>query len=305
MAVMTRAQLAKMLEDGLNGVFGLEYDSWPEEYSQYLDVENSDRAFEEDVLLAGLGYAAEKQEGGAYAEDEGQEVWTKRYTHRTVGLSFRISEEAIEDNRYMEIGSKYSRALARSMRQTEELYAANVLNRCVTAGYTGGDGKTLLATDHPLAGGGTGANKLATAADLAESSLEQALVIVRKFKDDRGLPVMVRPSRLLVSPDLEYPALRLVGSANRPGTADNDINAIRNKGVFGSDPTVITNLTDTDAWFVKTDCTDGMKFMSRTKLVTPKATVDSDTGNIVYRARRRYSEGWTDWRGVCGSEGAA
>lgn len=302
---MTRAQFAKMLQDGLNAQFGLEYDDWPEEYKEFLDVENSQKAFEEDVLVSGLGYAAEKDEGGAYAEDEGQEAWVKRYTHRTVGLSFRITEEALEDNRYMELGSKYARALARSMRQTKEVYAANILNNAATSGYTGGDGKTLLATDHPLVGGGTGSNKLATPADLSESSLEQALILVRKFKDERGLPVMARPTKLMVAPDNEYEARRIVGSVNRPGTADNDVNAVRSKGVFGSDPSVITNLTDTDAWFVKTSCPDGLKCIQRTKMVIPKATVDTDSGNIVYRARERYSEGWSDWRGMAGSEGAA
>lgn len=304
MAVMTRAQFAKSLQDGLNTLFGLEYDEYPSEYDQVFDVETSEKAFEEDVLLTGFGYASEKSEGGEYAEDEGQEGWTKRYTHRTVALSFRITEEAIEDNRYMALGPKYTRALARSMRQSQEVYAANVLNNAVDTGYLGGDGKALLATDHPLTGGGTMSNMLATAADLSESTLEQILIQIRKAKDDRGLPVMIKPVRLVVAPENEYEAIRILGNKDRPGTADRDINAMVRKGVFGNDPVVLTNLTDADAWFVKTDVKDGLKVMNRTKLVVPKATVDPKTGNIVYRARQRYSEGWTDPRGVFGSVGS-
>lgn len=304
MAVMTRAQFAKSLQDGLNALFGLEYDDYATEHDQVFDVDTSKKAFEEDVLLTGFGYAAEKSEGGEYASDEGQEGWTKRYTHRTVALSFRITEEAIEDNRYAALGPKYARALARSMRQTKEVYAANVLNNATDSGYLGGDGKPLLATDHPLAGGGTMSNMLAVAADLSESSLEQILIQIRKAKDDRGLPVMLKPIKLVVAPEGEYNAIRILGNTNRPGTADRDINAMVKKGVFGNDPVVMTNLTDADAWFVKTDAPDGLKVMNRIALVVPKATVDPDTGNIVYRARERYSEGWTDPRGVYGSMGA-
>lgn len=304
MAVMTRAQFAKSLQDGLNAHFGLEYDEWPEEYSQVFDVEDSQKAFEEDVLMVGLGYASEKAEGGEYASDSGQEGWTKRYTHREVALSFDITEVAIEDNRYMKLGSKYSRALARSMRQTKEVYCANVLNNASDDNFAGGDGVGLLSVAHPLAGGGLAANELATPADLSESSLEQVLIMIRKAKDDRGLPKMIKPKKLIVAPDNEYNAIRIIGSANRPGTADNDINAIRSKGIFGNDPTVMTNLTDADGWFVKTDCPDGMKVMDRIKTVMPKATVDSSTGNIKYRARARYSEGHTDWRALYGSMGA-
>jgi hypothetical protein len=301
---MTRAQFAKSLQDGLNTLFGLEYDEYATEFDQVFDVETSEKAFEEDVLLTGLGYASEKSEGGEYAQDEGMEGWTKRYTHRTVALSFRITEEAIEDNRYMQLGPKYTRALARSLRQSQEVYAANVLNNATDANYAMGDGKALLATDHPLTGGGTLSNMLSTAADLSESSLEQILIQIRKAKDDRGLPVMLKPVKLVVAPEGEYNAIRILGNKDRPGTAERDINAIVRKGVFGNDPVVMTNLTDPDAWFVKTDVKDGLKVINRTKMVVPKATVDPNTGNIVYRARMRFSEGATDPRGVFGSMGA-
>lgn len=303
MAVMTRAQFAKSLQDGLNTHFGLEYAEHPEEFSRVFQVDTSEKAFEEDVLMVGFGYAAEKAEGGEYQEDQGSEGWTKRFTHRTVALSFQITEEAIEDNRYMSLGSKYSRGLARSMRQTKEVYAANVLNNAVDTGFLGGDGKPLLASDHPLMGGGTASNIVASA-DLSESSLEQLLIQVRKAKDDRGLPKMLRALQLIVAPDGEFNARRLLGSDKQSGNANNDINAIRQKGIFGNEPVVMTNLTDADAWFVKTDCPDGIKVLNRTKLVMPKVTIDPKTGNFLYRARERYSEGWTDWRGVYGSQGA-
>lgn len=304
MAVMTRAQFAKSLQDGLNTHFGLAYDEWPEEYSQVFTQENSEKAFEEDQLMVGFGYASEKPEGGEYASDEGMEGWTKRYTARTVALSFELTEEAIEDNRYMSLGAKYARELAFSMRQTKEVYHANVLNNADQTGtYAGGDGKALLATDHPLVGGGTGSNTLAAAADLSEDSLEQVLILIRNFKNDRGLPCMVKPDKLLVASANEYNAIRITKSDQRVSTAENDTNAMKYKGVFRQDPFVMTNLTDNDAWFVTTTSRDGLKTMNRTKMVIPKATVDSKTGNICYRARERYDEGFTDWRGIAGSMG--
>ena len=304
MAVMTRAQFAKSLQDGLNTFFGLEYDEYPEEYSRVFMVESSDRAYEEDVLLTGFSYAAEKAEGGEYHSDEGMEGWTKRYTHRTVTLSFDVTEEAIEDNRYMKLGPKYSRAMARSMRQTKEVYAANVLNNASTDTYAGGDGVGLLSTAHPLVGGGTASNELATPADISEDAIEQVLIMIRKCKDDRGLPAMIQPKDLIVSPDSEFNARRIIGNVNRPATADRDINAMKQAGFFGKDPITLTNLTDTDAWFINTNAPDGLKVIDRIKTVMPKATVDPSTGNIKYRARARYSEGWSEWRGCFGSMGA-
>lgn len=304
MGVMTRAAFAKSLQDGLNTHFGLEYDQWPEEYSQIFQQDSSEKAYEEDVLLTGFGYAAEKPEGGEYATDEGMEGWTKRYTARTIALSFEVTEEAIEDNRYMSIGAKYSMALARSMRQTKELYHANVLNNATNSSYLGGDGVVLLSTAHPLMGGGTASNTLSSGADLSESTLEQLLVTIRKTKDDRGLPAMIKPDRLIVPPDNEYNAIRITKSDQRPDSANNDVNAVKAKGVFKQMPFVMTNLTDTDSWYVTTDCRDGLKTVNRTKMVIPKATIDSRTGNICYRARERYSEGFTNWRGVFGSLGS-
>jgi len=302
MAVMTRTQFAKSLQDGLNTHFGMEYDQHAEECTQFLDLETSQKAWEEDQLMVGLGYAQVKAEGAEYAQDSGQEGWTKRYVHRTVGLSFLLTEEAIEDNRYMDLGKKYARALARSMRQTKEVYAANVLNNATTSGVNGGDGVVLLSASHPTQSG-VQSNILASS-DLSETTLESLLIQIRQAKDDRGLPVMIKPRKLIVPPNNEYNAGRILGSKLRTATADNDINVINAKGIFGMDPTVVTNLTDTDCWFVKTDCPDGLKIMQRTKMVVPKATVDDATGNIRYVARERYSEGWTDWRGVYGSMGA-
>jgi hypothetical protein len=304
MATMTRAQFAKSLQDGLNAHFGLEYNDFPVEHDSYLDKETSSKAFEEDVLLTGFGYASVKTEGGEYAQDSGQEGWTKRYTHRTVGLSFVLTQEAIEDNRYVDLGTKYARALARSLRQTAEVYAANVLNDGFTgATYLGGDGVALFSASHPTVGAGLQSNILSGGADLAESSVEQLLIQIRNAKDDRGIPVMLRPTKLIVPTAVEFDALRLLQSVQQSGTANNDVNAIKAKGFFGSMPVVVTNLTDTDAWFIKTDCMDGLKRFQRVKQTIPKATVEDTTGNIVYRARERYIEGWTNWRGAYGSAG--
>jgi hypothetical protein len=303
MPQMTRANFARSLQEGLNTHFGLEYNQYPEEYTDVFEVETSEKAWEEDTLLVGLGYAAEKAEGGEYAEDAGQEGWTKRYTHRTVALSFQVTEEAIEDNLYFSVGSKYARALARSMRQTKEVYAANVFNNGFDTNYKGGDGKPLFATDHPLVGGGTFSNTLATQADFSESSLEQILIQIRKTKDDRGLPVMIKAKQVVVAPEGEWNARRILGTDKQPGTANNDINAVKAKGVFANEPKVMTNLTDADAWFVTTDCPDGLKVMNRLKMTMPKVTIDPKTGNFLYRARERFSEGWTNPRGAFGSSG--
>ena len=304
MPVMTRNQFAKSLQDGLNTHFGLEHNDYPEEYSQVFKVETSEKAYEEDQLMVGFGYASEKAEGGEYGEDSGMEGWTKRYTNRTLALSFQITEEAIEDNRYMDLGTKYARSLARSMRQSVEVYHANVLNNAIDGAFLGGDGVPLLSTAHPLQGGGVMSNTLAVAADLSESSLEQILIQIRSAKDDRGLPNMLRAVKLITSPSGEYDARRLLGSTGRIGTGDNDISAIKQKGVFGNEPMVMTNLTDADAWFVTTDCPYGLRSFNRTKLIIPKVTIDPKTGNFLYRARQRFTEGWTNQRGLYGSVGA-
>lgn len=301
MAVMTRFDFAKELEEGLNAVFGLEYDDYPVEYTNVFKVESSNKAYEEDVLVTGFGYASEKAEGDAFAEDAGKEGWTKRYTHRTVGLSFLVTEEAVEDNLYLQMGPKYAKALARSINQTVEVYAANVLNYATTGGYTGGDGQVLLSATHPTIGGGAQSN-LVAAADFADTSLESALILIRKMKDDRGLPIMAKAMRVVGPPDLQFTIRKVMETANAPFSADNTKNVVRD--ALTTEAAILTNLTDTDAWFVTTDVMDGLKFYDRTTLVTPKATVDPSTGNIRYRARKRFSEGWSDWRGVVGSVGA-
>lgn len=301
MGTMTRAQFAKSLQDGLNGHFGLEYNDYAEEYSKVFDIGTSTRAYEEDQQLIGLGYASEKPEGGEYAEDAGGEGWTKRYTHRTVALSFNMVEEAVEDNRYMSVGAKYARALARSMRQTKEVYACNVLNFANDDSRRGGDNVPLMSKTHPLAGGGVASNMLKAQADLSESSLEQVLVQVRTAKDDRGIPCMIKPVQLVIAPGNEFNAIRITDSNLRSGTDLNDINVIKKRGIFQNEPVVLSNLVNAKAWFVKTDCPEGLKVINRTALIKPKVTIDPKTGNFFYRARERYSEGHTDWRTLYGS----
>lgn len=300
--VMMRTSWPKDLEEGLNAHFGMEYRQYPDEWKMVFDMETSNKAFEEDVLEYGFGAAVEKAEGGDYTMDTGGQGWTKRYTHVTMALAFEITQEALEDNLYASLGTKYSRALARALKHAKEIKAAAVLNNATSGSYLGGDGKALLATDHPLVYGGTGSNKLTTDADLSEASLEELLIQVRKAKDDRGVPVMIRPTRLVVPPDLEYTATRILMSNGRPGTADNDTNAIRTRGVFGNDPAVMTYLTDADAWFVKTDAPQGLKMLQRVK-VQRGSSQDPRSGNFIYTARERYVPGWTDWRGVFGSTG--
>lgn len=302
---MNRAQFKKQLQEGLNTVFGLEYRQHPEEWRDCFDVSNSNKAYEEDVLMSGLGAAVVKAEGAGVTYDSGAEQWTARYTHETVALAFAITEEAVEDGLYGNLGAKYSKALARSMQHTKEVKGANVLNNGFDSNYPGGDGKELFATDHPVATGGTQSNELATPADLSETSMEALLIQIRKAKDDRGLPMALQPIRLIVPPDEEYNAARLMLNPNRPETADRDINAgrARRSAFYSAGPAVITRLTDADAWFVKTDCPDGLKHMVRKK-ISRKVEGDFETGNMRYRARERYVFGWSDWRGAYGSPGA-
>ncbi len=300
---MNRASFPKDLEEGLNAHFGQEYREYQEEYSKVFDVYSSNKAFEEDVLMSGFGPAPIKGEGEVFAEDEARQGWTARYNHVTVGMKFAITQEALEDNLYMQLGARYARALARSVRETVEVMGANVLNRGFNSSYTGGDGKELLATDHPLLYGGTASNELATPADLSESSLEDIFIQIRTAVDDRNLPIALKPKRLIIPPQLVYEAARLLRSVQRPGTDYNDINAIKALGVIGEDVQVITRLTDTDAWFVKTDAMDGLKFFNRVGL---QRGMDEDfnTGNAMYKVRQRFSFGWSDWRSIWGSVGS-
>lgn len=298
MAAMTRNQFRKQLEPGLNTIFGEEYDRHPEEYSMVFQTESSNKAFEEDVLMTGFGLAQETSEGEEYAMDSALEGWTKRYTHRKVTLSFEITQEAVEDNLYYKLGNRYAAAMARSFKQTKEIYAANVLNGATT--MLGGDGVPLLSTAHPLIGGGTASNFLG-AIDLSESGIEQGLTVIRNMKDDRGLPISVKAMKLVVPPGSEFNAHRITESNLRSGTDLNDTNAIKDMGFFQSAPISMTNLTDLKSWYLTTDVKDGLKHISRIKLTKPKMTIDDKTGNFCYSARERYSEGHTDWRGLVGS----
>lgn len=303
MAVMNRAQFRKQLQEGLNAVFGLEYKSYPEEWRDFLDLENSHKAYEEDVLMVGLGAAQVKAEGAGVAYDSGSEAWVSRYQHETIALAFSITEEAIEDGLYGKLGAKYAKALARSMQHTKEVKSANILNNAFNSSFAGGDGKSLCATDHPLQGGGTFSNTFTTPADLSEASLEDALIQISKFTDDRGIPIASLAMKLVIPPDLCFVAERLTKSTLRPGTADNDINASRSKGMLPQGYCQVHRLTDPDAWFIKTDCPDGLKMMQRKNLQRGMEG-DFETGNMRYKARERYSVGFTDPRAIFGSSGA-
>ena len=300
---INRAQLVKELVPGLHALFGLEYDRYENQHEAIFDTENSDRAFEEEVMLSGFGQATVKGEGAAVSYDTAQEAWTRRYTHETVALAFALTEEAIEDNLYDTLSSRYTKALARSMSTTKQVKAANVLNNAFSSSFVGGDGKELCATDHPTVGAGDLRNELATAADLNETSLEQALIDIADFKDERGLKVNASAVRLIIPPALQFVADRLMESQGRVGTSDNDINAIRNLGMISGGYTVNNYLTDTDAFFIKTDVPNGLKHFVRTPVSTSMEG-DFETGNVRYKARERYSFGFSDWRGIFGSPGA-
>lgn len=304
MAVMNRAKFAKQLEGDLNTVFGLDYVSHPEQWRKVFEVITSKKAFEEDVLVSGFGAAPVKAEGSATAYDEGVEGWTARYTHETIALQFAITEEAIEDNLYMSMGAKYAKALSRSLQHTKEIKGAGVFNNGFNASYTGGDGKPLFASDHPLTGGGTFSNVLATPADLSETSVEDLLIQISYAQDDRGIPMSLMAEKLVVSPSDQFVAAKILGTDRALGSNNNDINVINNQGIFGSEACVITRLTDPNAWFIKTDCPDGLKHMDRVGL-SKRIKTDHDTGNYQYLARERYSFGWSDPRGAFGSAGSS
>ena len=303
---ISRAQLAKELEPGLNSLFGLEYNTYDQEYTEIFSVEDSDRAFEEEVLLTGFGSAPTKSEGQGVQFDNANESYTARYTHDTVGLAFALTEEAVEDNLYSSLGKRYPNALARSMANTKEVKGADVLNNAFSSSFTGGDGVSLINTAHPLAGGGSAANRAATMADLNETSLEDALIDISTFTDDRGLTISVQATKLVVPPQLVFVADRILNSDGRTGTADNDINSIKNTGVIPGGYTVNHYLNDPDAFFLLTSVTEsgeGLKMFQRTAMETSMEP-DFSTGNIRYKARERYSFGFSDWRGVYGSQGA-
>jgi len=300
---MNRAQFAKTLEPGLNTLFGLEYDTYPAEWQAVFSSNTSNKAFEEDVLLQGFGSAPTKDEGASISYDTGSQQWTARYQHETIALAFSITEEAEEDGQYGSIASRYTKALARSMSSTKEIKAANILNNSQTAGYTGGDGVVLLSASHPTTNGNQ-SNVLATAADLSETSLESILINIADMKDDRGLRIAAQGTQLVIPTAYTFTAERLLESQLRTGTADNDINAIKSGGYLPKGYHVMRRLTDSDAFFVTTDVPDGLKMFQRSPMKKGMEG-DFETGNVRYKVRERYSFGWTDWRGVFGTEGAA
>jgi hypothetical protein len=302
---ITRAQLVKELEPGLNALFGMEYDRYENEHEAIFSIENSDRAFEEEVMLTGFGSAPVKQEGAGVNYDSAQESFTARYTHETIALAFALTEEAIEDNLYDRLSVRYTKALARSMANTKQVKGAGILNNAfnTTGSYNGGDGVSLCNSAHPTALGPNFSNTPVVASDLNETSLEQGIIDVAGFTDERGLKVAIQVTKMVVPKELQFTAERLMKTTLRPGTADNDVNAVRSMGMVPQGYTVNHFLTDVDAWFLLTDAPNGLKMFQRSPIKTAFEG-DFDTGNVRYRARERYSFGWSDPRGIYGSEGA-
>lgn len=301
--MMNRSDFRRQLQEGLNTVFGLEHARYREEWPDIFDVETSAKAYEEDVLMVGLGAAPVKPEGTAIAYDEGGEAWVARYHHETIALGFAITEEAEEDGLYGSIGQKMAKALARSLLQTKEVKGANVLNNGFDTSYAGGDGKPLYATDHPLWGGGTLANKLSTPADLSEAALEEMAIMISEWTDDRGIPIQAQIQKLILPTELQFVAARILMSPYQPDTGDNNINALFKLGTIKNGFSINHRLTDPDAWFLKTDVSDGLKHFVR-KAVSGGVEGDFETGNMRYKKRERYSFGWSDWRGTAASEGS-
>jgi hypothetical protein len=301
---ISRSQLVKELEPGLNALFGLEYKQYENQHEQIYTKETSDRAFEEEVMLSGFASAQVKPEGSGVTYDSAQETYTARYTHETIALAFSITEEAIEDNLYDRLSSRYTKALARSMAQTKQVKAVNPLIQGLptTDNYDSGDGVSLFNTSHPTIAG-TVANTLATQADLNETSLEQCLIDIAAMTDERGLKIAAKGVKMIIPSELQFTAERLMKSANRVGTADNDINAIRSMGMIPQGYVVNNFLTDTDAFYITTDVPNGMKYFERSPINT-KMEGDFETGNMKYKARERYSFGVSDFRGIFGVEGA-
>jgi hypothetical protein len=300
---ISRAQLLKELLPGLNALFGLEYAKYGEEHKEIYETESSERSFEEETKLSGFSAAPVKNEGSAIAYDNAQEAWTARYTHETIAMGFSITEEAVEDNLYDSLSSRYTKALARGMAYTKQVKAAAILNTGFTGGPTYGDGVTLFSTSHPLISGGVNSNRPTTPADLNETSLENAVIQIAGYTDERGLLIAAKPKKLIVPPALMFVATRLLETELRVGTADNDINALKNNGSIPGGYTVNHFLTDTNAWFLMTDVPNGLKHFVRTPLQN-SMDGDFDTGNVRYKARERYSFGVSDPLGAYGSPGA-
>ncbi len=300
---ISRAQLFKELLPGLNKLFGLEYAKYENEHTMVFTTENSDRSFEEEQKLSGFGSAPVKFEGAAIQYDNAQEAWTARYTHETIAMGFAITEEAIEDNLYDQLSARYTKALARSMAYTKQVKAAAVLNNGFNSNFPGGDGVSLLNTAHPLVQGTTNANKPAVDTDLNETALENAVIDIAAWTDERGLLIAARPRKLIIPPASQFIATRLLSTVGRPGSADNDVNALKNNGAIPEGYGVMHYLTDPDAWFLTTDIPNGLKHFIRAPLKTGMDT-DFDTGNYRYKSRERYSFGWSDPLAIYGSQGA-
>ncbi|MDP6770587.1 MAG: hypothetical protein QF704_07835 [Anaerolineales bacterium] len=301
---ISRAQLVKELEPGLNALFGLEYNRYDNEAAAIFMTESSDRAFEEEVMLSGFAGAATKSEGAMVTYDNATEVYTSRYTNETIALAFAITEEAIEDNLYDRLAGRYTRALARSMAHTKQVKAAAILNNAFDANYTGGDGSALCVTNHSLANNSTFSNTLATAADLSETSLEQGMIDIASFVDERGLKIAIQARRMIIPKENQFTAERILKSPQRTGTADNDINALMHMGMVPEGYFVNHYLNDSDAWFLITDAPNGLKHFVRAPIKTA-IEGDFDTGNVRFKARERYVFGWSDPRGIYGTGGAA
>ena len=300
---ISRAQLAKELEPGLNALFGLEYNRYENEHAEIFEEESSDRAFEEEVMLGGFATAPVKGEGTAITFDDAQETYTARYQHETIALAFSITEEAIEDNLYDRLASRYTKALARSMAQTKQIKAAAVLNNAFSTGSPIGDGTALCSASHPSLSGNQ-RNLLSTPADLNETALEQMLIDIAGLTDERGLKIAVRGMKLIIPKELQFVAERVINSNLRSATADNDLNAMKSMGMLPEGAVVNHFLTDTDAYFIKTDAPNGFKYFNRAPIKTGMEG-DFDTGNMRFKARERYSFGVSDWRAVFGTPGAA
>jgi len=301
---ISRAQLLKELLPGLNALFGLEYARYGEEHKEIYETETSERSFEEETKLSGFSAAPVKNEGSAIAYDNAQEAWTARYNHETIAMGFSITEEAIEDNLYDSLSSRYTKALARAMAYTKQVKAANVLNNAFNTAVVYGDGVSLCNTAHPLISGGTNSNRPTTGADLNETSLENAVIQIAGWTDERGLLIAAKPKKLVVPPALMFVATRLLETELRVGTTDNDINALKNNGSIPEGYTVNHFLTDTNAWFLTTDVPNGLKHFVRTPLQN-SMDGDFDTGNVRYKARERYSFGVSDPLGIFGSPGSS
>jgi Mu-like prophage major head subunit gpT len=300
---ISRAQLLKELLPGLNALFGLEYARYGEEHNEIYDTETSERSFEEETKLSGFSAAPVKNEGSAIAYDNAQEAWTARYNHETIAYGFSLTEEAIEDNLYDSLSARYTKALARAMAYTKQVKAASVLNNGFNGAFVGGDNVSLFSTAHGLVNGGTNSNTPAVAADLNETSLENAVIQIAAWTDERGLLIAAKPKKLIVPPALQFVATRLLETKLRVGTTDNDINALENNGSIPEGYTINHFLTDNNAWFLTTDVPNGMKHFVRTPLQN-SMDGDFDTGNVRYKARERYSFGYSDPLGMYGSPGA-